>query len=391
LLGEVLSRKRSPSARIEPEFDSLALAQLSWRLQRLHSVTAPERLRREGLARALASSAVRRSHVVPLAPSHGSLFLASRRLAATAAAVFLLVYGTLAASAASLPDSPLYQVKLLVEDARVAVAPPEEKPLIYAEQASRRLDETDALISDGRIGAAERAASDAAKRIESARAAAQQAPAPQVREAIGSTLEQYRSVSESLASRGGSPPRVAGVQPPTVARAPSAPDAISPESSAAGTEASETGLVPVGAVAAPGGTTEFAAIPSGQPSAAEPSVTPAAVARVSAPSSTDFIGIDAGPGGRVTAPSASDVVAIDWDRATARPVGSAATQSSPTAGSRASATPTPTARPRTATPSPSAGTVTPTTPTATPASGAPQTGFTPIPIDAARAPLSSQS
>ena len=317
--------------------------------------------------------------MVPLAPRPHRLLLASRRLAATAAAIFLLAFGTFAASAASLPDSPLYPVRLLVEDARVAVAPVEEKPLIYVEQATRRLEETDALISDGRISAAERTVSDAAKRIESAQAAAQQAPAPQVRDAIGSTLAQYRSVSESLVSRGGSLPPVTGAQAGTVARAPSAPSAIAP-----GDRAASPPSELLEAVAAPGGAAEFAVIPTPRTTDAKLSATPSVAARVSAPSSSDFGRIDSTPGGRVTAPSASGVVEIEGDRVTTQPTGAAAAQTSPTTGPRASATPTPTARPNvTATRTPTAtetSTAAPV-PSATPGLGAPNVGFTPIPID----------
>jgi len=357
--------------------ESIALAQLSWRLQRLQSVSAPERLRRTGLERALATARGRQAHVVPLAPTHQRVLLASRRLAATAAAVFLLAYGTYAASADSLPDNPLYHVKLLVEDARVAVAPADEKPLIYVEQATRRLEETDLLINDGRIGAAERAATDAARRIESARAAAQDAPAPQVREAIGSATAQYRSVSESLVSRGGSPPPVTGVQPPVVARTSSS----APAETTAAPEAeanAELAFAPVAAVAAPGGTAEFAAIPAAQPSVV-PTATPAAIARVSAPSSNSFVGIDPTPGARVSAPSANEVVPIDSQIATPRPTASpTVTPSSSTPGPQASATTTLTARPSiTATPN----ATTTGLPSTTPGLGAPQVGFTPIPAN----------
>jgi hypothetical protein len=356
--------------------ESVALAQLSWRLQRLHSVSAPARLRRTGLERALAGARARRAHVVPLLPQHERLLLGSRRLAATAAAIFLLAYGTYVASADSLPDNPLYQVKLLVEDARVAVAPPDEKPLLYVEQATRRLEETDVLISDGRISAAERTASDAARRIESARtaaASAPDAPAPQVREAIGSATAQYRSVSESLVSRGGSPPPVTGLQPSTVARPASA---LPVETTAApdGEAAAELAFAPVDAVSAPGGAAQFLPVESA-PSA--PAATSAPVARVSAPSSTGFVGIDPTSGTRVSAPAASDLVPIETQTSTPRPTASStARPASPTPSPGAGAATTPTSRPS-STPSPAPG-ATPQA-SATPGVGAPQVGFTPIP------------
>src|SRR5437764_692324 len=261
-LLDLRTRWKNPPGSPESDEETLALAQLAWRLQRLQTVAAPEHLRRTGLARAFAAHPdlddaglvhlISRLHrlrsvsaprglratglgralgtapprqggrVVPLSGRHEPWVAAFRRVAATAAAVFLLAYGTFAVSAASLPDSPFYPVKLLVEDARVAVAAPDDKPLLYVEQASRRIQETDALIGDGRIGAAERTAGDAAKRLESAQVAAQQAPAPQVSDAIDSTLAQYRSVSESLASRGGSSPTIGNGQTAIVARVPAA-------------------------------------------------------------------------------------------------------------------------------------------------------------------------
>jgi len=406
---EALSQAKSLSASLEvaEEDESLAHAQLAWRLQRLNHVTAPERLRRRGLAyalnanpswrlerlhhvaapdrlrrTALAHAMAGRPHVVPLVPQRSQLLAVSQRLAATAAAVFLLAYGTFAASAASLPDSPLYSVKLLVDDARVAVAPAEDKPLIYAEQASRRLDETDALISDGRIDAAERAASDAAKRIESARAAAERAPAPQARDAIASTTAQYRSVSESLASRGGSSPAVTGAQPSRVASAsappPVLPPAPEPNVPADDDEPNGDAVPAVQAVSVPGGNAVFDPIPT-SPQDAPSNPTPAAIARVNAPSSNDFVGIDPAPGGRVAAPASTAVIAIDADALTPRATGSSTATQTGTSIPRPSVTRTPTPRSATVTATPTRPATKPTNTSLSPTPGAPQIGFTPIP------------
>ena len=346
-LGGIRRRARSPLSRPPRGNEAAELFELAQRLQRLQSVAAPDGLRRTALSRALAGQMAsdRRPRLV-FFPSARGLALAAGRLAASVVAGTVLGYGAYAASAASLPDSPLYQVKLLVEDARVAIAPADQRSQIYVEQATRRIEETDALIQDGRISDAERSASDAARRIESARAAAGDVPAVEVQRAIGTTEDQYRSVSRVLADRGGSSPivsppeaRAAAAPPPPIAAEVETPpqgDAAPPENS-------------VGApLTGPGFTTIDQAGPVAGPQ----------------------VGATGEGPGRVSAPP-SDFSAIGSSGASATGAGRAGT------GAAASA-PTPASRPATVVPSPTRTPVPAAVPAAT-QPAAPVSGFTPIP------------
>ncbi len=331
--------------------EAAELFELAQRLQRLHAVAAPDRLRSTALARALAVKRApdRRPRVI-LFPSARGLALAAGRLAASVVAGTVLGYGAYVASAASLPDSPLYQVKLLVEDARVAMAPADQRSQIYVEQATRRIEETDALIQDGRISDAERSAGDAARRIESARAAAREAPAAGVQRAIGTTEDQYRSVSRVLTDRGGSPPPVS---PPDARAAAVQPAPVAPEvAPSAQSEPANSG----NSVGAPLTGTGFSPIAS---------VGPGAGAQV---------GATAEPPARVSAPP-SDFAAIGSADASATGPGRSAT-TGPAALAPATQTSTP--RPTvTNVPSPTRTPVPTTVPATQPA--APFSGFTPIP------------
>lgn len=80
-------------------------------------------------------------------------------LAAVAAAV-LLVGGAVAASADSLPDSPLYPLKGMVEQARGAFAfAPSEQLTYHLELAKTRLTEAEAMIARHRVDLASQALS----------------------------------------------------------------------------------------------------------------------------------------------------------------------------------------------------------------------------------------
>lgn len=65
-------------------------------------------------------------------------------------ALFLIAGGTVAASAESLPDHPLYPVKRAVESARLLLAvSPESKAMLHVEFAGRRLNEAMAVAQKG--------------------------------------------------------------------------------------------------------------------------------------------------------------------------------------------------------------------------------------------------
>jgi hypothetical protein len=168
-----------PAAHLVADEDSADLA-LAQRLRHLRAVRAPDRLR----ARALAGTRDWQNmpRVVPLASRRQDgltwVRLAGRAVAA-AAIVISAGYGTIAASASSLPGNPLYSVKLIVEDVRVAVASPNERPRIYVEQADNRLEETQRLLHNGQYPEAERTVREAQQSLDSARALASQSARPQ--------------------------------------------------------------------------------------------------------------------------------------------------------------------------------------------------------------------
>jgi hypothetical protein len=370
--------------------DSAELFALTQRLQRLHAVTAPDRLRRTGLQRAFSRQGARdrRSNVISFPWSRG-IALAAARLAASIVVGTMLGYGAYAASAASLPDSPLYQVKLLVEDARVAIAPSDQRPQIYVEQAARRIEETDALIQGGRISDAEVAASDAARRLESAQAASRegtvpQATAPEVQRAIGTTTDQYRSVSRALADRGGSSPPVTAARPASEQPVPEArtspaqssaleahapPAQTAPEPESAETPPIQPAASANGAVGAPLPGTGFAPISAPSVSATPQTRPTSEPGRVSAPPS-GFSAIASptqGPAATAQAAATSEAVAP-----TAVP-----TSEAPAPTTAPTSPPAPTA---TIVPSPTRPQGPSPTPTRTSAPSAPLDGFTPIPI-----------
>jgi hypothetical protein len=71
---------------------------------------------------------------------------------AAAIAVVLVVAGALAASADSLPDSPLYPLKGVLENARAVLAfSPSDKFSYHLELARTRLTEADAMIARHRL------------------------------------------------------------------------------------------------------------------------------------------------------------------------------------------------------------------------------------------------
>src|SRR5688572_22336825 len=113
--------------------EAAALYQTSRRLRRLRARRAPERLRTTAWTRAMA---------VPIPPRRtGFLRLLDRahepaptwlqatgRIAASIVAAFSVGYGAVAASATTLPDNPLYPLKIWVEDITIAVTPQDQRP-----------------------------------------------------------------------------------------------------------------------------------------------------------------------------------------------------------------------------------------------------------------------
>lgn len=92
------------------------------------------------------------------ATAHTRAHSVRRLVLAAFAAVVLLVAGTLAASADSLPDSPLYGLKGVVEQARGALAfSPSDQLRYHLDLAQTRLTEAEAMIARHRVDLADQA------------------------------------------------------------------------------------------------------------------------------------------------------------------------------------------------------------------------------------------
>jgi hypothetical protein len=91
------------------------------------------------------------------------------RAAAAFAVALALGSGTLVASAGSLPEEPLYPIKLAVENARLAITPDSgSRAQLEMQFAARRLDEVAAAVEQGRPGAVEQGLALYQEKVESA-------------------------------------------------------------------------------------------------------------------------------------------------------------------------------------------------------------------------------
>jgi Domain of unknown function (DUF5667) len=92
-----------------------------------------------------------------------------RLVLAAAAAAMLLVVGAVAASADSLPDSPLYPVKSAVEQARGLLAfSPSDKLTYHLDLAQTRLREAEAMIARHRVDLADQALAQLNEQLDEA-------------------------------------------------------------------------------------------------------------------------------------------------------------------------------------------------------------------------------
>ncbi len=140
------------------------LLSLAGELRALPRVTAPESLRttkRPAFTRPEAASSVIDFQDTWRDRSGGRKLLRWSvplvRLAAGMAVAFLLLGGSVAASAGSLPDEPLYPVKLAVESAQLALAPSAEtRAELSLRFADRRLQEVQQAAEQGRVEAVRR-------------------------------------------------------------------------------------------------------------------------------------------------------------------------------------------------------------------------------------------
>ncbi len=117
------------------------------------------------------------------------------RLAAGLAAAFLLLSGTMAASAGSLPEEPLYPVKLAVESVQLALAPrPEVRAELQLQFASNRLEEVESAALQGKTEAVQKGLALYAERVEGALQAAPDIGEEESARRLQSSLEHQQEV-----------------------------------------------------------------------------------------------------------------------------------------------------------------------------------------------------
>src|SRR5205814_504242 len=175
---------------------------------------------------------------------------------------------TLAASAASLPDSPFYSVKLFVEDVAVTLAQPEQKPQLYVQQASTRVEEATVLMQQGKINEAERTVNEAAQRVKAAETARDRVShTSEMDESIGVMRARTFAAAEAVSAITGTSPAISISEPSSIetargalsrVSAPVGPfsDSIIAPPGAAPAQAGRV-AVPGNAVIAPGASNSF--------------------------------------------------------------------------------------------------------------------------------------
>ncbi len=179
---------------LRPELEPLLL--LAQQLRALPRVTAPESLRssrrpvfsasRRGAAHGVGPKLLSWPRVY-LAPAWGAPLA---RLAAAFAAALLLLGGTAVASASSLPEEPLYPLKLAVEGLQLAMAPsPQVRAELEMRFATRRLEEVETATRQGKVEAVQRGLTLYEERLESVLKRAELTSAPADGE-LGQRLQQ---------------------------------------------------------------------------------------------------------------------------------------------------------------------------------------------------------
>lgn len=118
------------------------------------------------------------------------------RLAAGFALVAMLSGGTMVASAGSLPEEPLYPVKLAVENVQIALTPdPQQRAELELRFAGRRLEEVETAVQQGKLQAVQQGLTLYEQRVQGAVDQAQAAgPAPQQEAQIQDSLERQQEV-----------------------------------------------------------------------------------------------------------------------------------------------------------------------------------------------------
>jgi hypothetical protein len=352
---------------------------------------AAARARRHG-----AHPAERRWHVAPW----------GRIAAGAAGAAFaLLLAGTVATSATSLPDEPLYPVKRLVEDAQLLVAPPDSKLDLHLRRAQERMKETREMIERDRPDVVASLAEAYVREVEAVRqelhSERAQSLAPHQVGRVITQLEADRQMLGAVVDRAPEPARMAVARAAEASRAErvapapppivSVPEAITlPPPAEAGSEARSSAVEPAAParVAPPAPEIPAAFQPIERPAAVAPPAAEAPAVRFQAPamSSSLLPSPTALPASPAPAPSSTPRPAASLAPALGQgaPVGAAAPTNPPaspaasSAGGQAPPVGAPTPTPTAGSPFQILPTLPPATPTraatATPSSAAPPVG-----------------
>jgi len=260
-IEQVLGEYPAFRSELEP------LLRLAQDIRSLPKVQAPERLRSSKRPVFCPPKAVRPA---PLKPRWGASPIPGwksisgspfARLAAGFAAAILLLGGTTAVSAGSLPEEPLYPLKLAVEDFQLAIAPrPETRSELELQFVSRRLEEVESAARQGRSGSVQRGLAlyeekvgGALQRAESTTPASVESAVEQQQQLLTRVLDQVPEQAKpnilhamEASSRGRAPFEKAGsaVGLPAVSDVPATTTA-SPRPMAAASAATAATVVPL--------------------------------------------------------------------------------------------------------------------------------------------------
>ncbi len=117
------------------------------------------------------------------------------RLAAGFALAAMLLGGTMVASASSLPEEPLYPVKLAMENVQLALtSSPQQRSELEIQLAGRRLQEVESAAQQGKLQAVQQGLTLYEQRVQSAVDQAQTVGTPSQETQIQGSLEQQQEV-----------------------------------------------------------------------------------------------------------------------------------------------------------------------------------------------------
>src|SRR4051812_39526475 len=113
LLGQSPAQSKVRRVSADAEAEAAELYEVARNLQQLRRLRAPDRLRERGLEYVFAPRAPRRHlWLVPSPATRREWGRAASRVAASVAVAAFLGFGTVRAAGDSLPDSPLYPVRV---------------------------------------------------------------------------------------------------------------------------------------------------------------------------------------------------------------------------------------------------------------------------------------